>query len=281
MCLFAASSGEFVRHVGTCKQLAVPPREQRPVGGCFFSPSLFVSVFADCVPPCVNSSGARTQGVSSPFDVEECSSGLLVANGGGNCVLLLPREVGGMRVGIDDDDDDDDDVVACSCIAASLHRCVTMWLRGCKIALRGCVVAHGAGVVPQWLMSHHHHNTPPHHLPPLLPCGRVQAGPSQSTQPTLGCFGAADGLFSVPTALALAPGTGLVVREFGNQGRFQVFAVGDGADDVREAAEPVAQGPARTQRSRPRALFCALLVLFLLPACLDPPPPILPSTTIA
>ena len=38
----------------------------------------------------------------------------------------------------------------------------------------------------------------------------------------LGKPGAGDGQFSVPTALALAPSIGLVVRESGNGGRFQV-----------------------------------------------------------
>jgi hypothetical protein len=40
----------------------------------------------------------------------------------------------------------------------------------------------------------------------------------------LGKPGAGDGQFSVPTALALAPSIGLVVRESGNGGRFQVGA---------------------------------------------------------
>ncbi len=39
----------------------------------------------------------------------------------------------------------------------------------------------------------------------------------------LGKWGSGDGEFSYPTALALVPGLGLVVREAGNGGRFQVF----------------------------------------------------------
>jgi hypothetical protein len=38
----------------------------------------------------------------------------------------------------------------------------------------------------------------------------------------LGKFGSGDGEFNGPSALALVPGLGLVVREYGN-GRFQVF----------------------------------------------------------
>ena len=38
----------------------------------------------------------------------------------------------------------------------------------------------------------------------------------------LGKLGSGDGEFNGPSALALVPGLGLVVREFGN-GRFQVF----------------------------------------------------------
>jgi DNA-binding beta-propeller fold protein YncE len=39
----------------------------------------------------------------------------------------------------------------------------------------------------------------------------------------LGKYGSGDGKFKDPSALALVPGLGLVVREMGNEGRFQVF----------------------------------------------------------
>jgi hypothetical protein len=39
----------------------------------------------------------------------------------------------------------------------------------------------------------------------------------------LGKGGSGDGEFHLPSALALVPGLGLVVREMGNEGRFQVF----------------------------------------------------------
>ena len=40
---------------------------------------------------------------------------------------------------------------------------------------------------------------------------------------SLGKWGSGDGEFDYPSALALVPGLGLVVRELGNGGRFQVF----------------------------------------------------------
>jgi hypothetical protein len=43
----------------------------------------------------------------------------------------------------------------------------------------------------------------------------------------LGRYGSGDGEFSWPSALALVPDLGLVVREFGNGGRLQVFATPD------------------------------------------------------
>ena len=39
----------------------------------------------------------------------------------------------------------------------------------------------------------------------------------------LGKYGSGDGEFDDPSALALVPGLGLVVREMGNGGRLQVF----------------------------------------------------------
>ena len=43
----------------------------------------------------------------------------------------------------------------------------------------------------------------------------------------LGKRGSGDGEFRFPSALALVPGLGLVVREWDNEGRFQVFASPD------------------------------------------------------
>jgi hypothetical protein len=46
-------------------------------------------------------------------------------------------------------------------------------------------------------------------------------------RPSLGGHGSGDGEFDVPVALATMPGVGLVVREYYNDGRLQVFATPD------------------------------------------------------
>jgi hypothetical protein len=58
----------------------------------------------------------------------------------------------------------------------------------------------------------------------FLPDGRgVRPSGSQPSGGVLGDLGSGPGQFEAPVALALAPGLGLVVRESGNGGRFQVF----------------------------------------------------------
>ena len=58
-------------------------------------------------------------------------------------------------------------------------------------------------------------------------CSVEFVGGDGAGQATLGERGSGDGEFYGPTALALVPGLGLVVREFGNDGRLQVFATPD------------------------------------------------------
>jgi hypothetical protein len=52
-------------------------------------------------------------------------------------------------------------------------------------------------------------------------------GDSGVGRPRLGKWGSGDGEFVLPSALALVPGLGLVVRDVGNRGRLQVFATPD------------------------------------------------------